>query len=140
MLTVTRVDVWSAVVEDRPGGLKQKLEGLAMAGADLDFVLSRRRHEEPGTAMVFLTPLRSDKEIEAARKLGFKRSEGLHSLRVQGPDEPGIVYRLSCAMAQEGINLRGLSAARLGKEFVLFLALDTPEDAEKALRRLTMPV
>ncbi len=30
-LDITRVDVWAAGIEDRPGGLAQKLDALALA-------------------------------------------------------------------------------------------------------------
>ena len=39
-------------------------------------------------------------------------------------------------LAAEGINLRGLSAAVIGREFVVRLALDTSTDAAKAVRIL----
>lgn len=140
MLDVAKIDVWSAVIEDQPGGLKQKLEALAMAGADLDFIIARRLHEKPGNGIVFITPLAGEKQLKAAAQLGFAKSDSLHSLRVQGPDEPGIVYRISSALADEGINLRGLSAARLGREFVLFLAFDKAEECVKAAERLNRAV
>ncbi len=38
-LKATRVDVWTATVEDRPGGGAEKLEALAEGGANLEFVL-----------------------------------------------------------------------------------------------------
>jgi hypothetical protein len=40
---------------------------------------------------------------------------------------------LAKALADAGINLRGLSAAAIGKKFVCYLALDTPQDADKAV-------
>jgi hypothetical protein len=40
------------------------------------------------------------------------------------------------ALAAEGINLRGVSAAALGQEFVMYLAFDTERDAANAARRL----
>ena len=40
------------------------------------------------------------------------------------------------ALADAGINLRGLSAAALGKKFVCYLALDKAADAAKAIRVL----
>ena len=48
-LNITRVDVWVAGIEDRPGGLAEKLAALAEAGAsdvrrtDARNGLSRRR-------------------------------------------------------------------------------------------------
>ena len=35
-------------------------------------------------------------------------------------------------LAGAGVNLRGLSAAVIGDRFIMYLALDTEEDAERA--------
>jgi hypothetical protein len=44
---------------------------------------------------------------------------------------------MTAALAQAGINLRGLSAAVVGKEeFVAYFALDKPSDSSKAARIL----
>jgi hypothetical protein len=40
------------------------------------------------------------------------------------------------AIAEAGINLRGLSAAALGGRFAAYLAFDSSEDAEKAAKAL----
>ncbi len=40
------------------------------------------------------------------------------------------------ALAEAGINLRGLSAATIRKQFVVYLALDTAADARKAMNVL----
>ena len=41
-LQVARTKVWAASMQDRPGGLAEKLEPLAKAGANLEFVIARR--------------------------------------------------------------------------------------------------
>lgn len=140
MFTVEKMDVWCAKMDDRPGALKDKLEHLAMAGADLGFIIARRIHEEPGKGLVFLTPIKGEKQMAAARAIGFKTTDTLHSLRVEGPDEPGLAYRISARLAQEAINVRGVSAASLGNEFVMFLAFDTAAEAERAKDKLALPV
>lgn len=140
MLSVSKVDVWSATIEDKPGGLDQKLDGLAKAGADLEFMVSRRLHESPGKGIVFLTPLTGEKQMAAARQFGFKLAEGMHSLRVEGPDQPGAGHRVVSALAGMGINLRGVSAFRQRGEFVIYLAFDTQADADKAAAKLRSAV
>jgi hypothetical protein len=140
MLSVNKVDVWSALIEDRPGALKAKLEALAMAGADLEFLIARRVHEQPGRAIVFLTPLHGQMQLQAAEKAGFKRNQSVYSVRVEGPNEPGIAYRVTTALADAGINVRGVSAGNLGKEFAMFLAFDTQQDADLAVTRLGLAV
>lgn len=140
MLTVERRDAWSAPVEDRPGGMKEKIEALAVAGADLDFLIARRLHDGSNKGLVFLTPIEGPRQQMAAERLGFKRTESLHSLRVQGADEPGIAYRVLAALADQQINLRGVSASRQGREFVMFIAFDTCREMERAEARLKMPI
>jgi hypothetical protein len=135
-LNVTRADVWAASIEDRPGGLAGKLAALAEAGAELEFVIARRASEKPGTGVVFLTPLKGAAQIRAAKKAGFEKTKSLHSLRVEGPDQPGLGAKMTQALAQAGINLRGLSAAAIGRRCVVHLALDSPADATKAARLL----
>ena len=135
-LNVTRADVWAASIEDRPGGLAEKLAALAEAGAQLEFVIARRASERPGTGVVFLTPLKGAAQIRAAKKAGFEKTKSLHSLRVEGPDQPGLGAKMTQALAQAGINLRGLSAAAIGPRCVVHLALDSTADATKAARLL----
>ncbi len=135
-LKVTRAEVWVASIEDRPGGLAEKLAALAEAGAQLEFVIARRASERPGTGVVFLTPLKGSAQVRAAKKAGFEKTKSLHSLRVEGPDQPGLGAKMTQAMAQAGINLRGLSAASIGPRCVVHLALDSTGDATKALNLL----
>jgi hypothetical protein len=133
---VTRADVWAASIEDRPGGLAEKLAALAEAGAQLEFVIARRASERPGTGVVFLTPLKGAAQIRAAKKAGFEKTKSLHSLRIEGPDKPGLGAKMTQVLAQAGINLRGLSAASIGPRCVVYLALDSMADATKAKRLL----
>jgi len=64
------------------------------------------------------------------------KTENRHSVRVEGHDRPGFRAKMTAALAAAGINLRGLSAAAIGKRFVACLALDSAEDAAKAIRTL----
>lgn len=132
-LLVERVDVWAATIQDRPGGLAEVLDTLQQAGANLQFVISRRAPDKPGTGVVFVTPLQNDREIRAAAQVGFNVTQSLHSVRVMGPDRPGIAAQLTGKLAVGGINLRGFSASVIGSQFVAYAALDSLADAEKAI-------
>jgi hypothetical protein len=132
-LSVERVDVWAATIEDKPGGLAQVLSALRDAGADLQFVVARRTPEAPGKGVVFVAPLQGDSEIRAATQVGFTVTPSLHSVRVMGLDQLGIVAQLTQILAEGGISLRGVSAAVLGTQFIAYLAVDSPDDAEKAV-------
>jgi hypothetical protein len=131
-LSVSRTDVWAVTLEDRPGGLAEKLEALSVAGANLEFIIARRMPEQRGNGVVFVTPLKGAKQAKAALGAGFQKTNRLHSVRVEGSDKPGLAGRITRALSAAGINLRGLSAAAFGRKFVCFLALDTAQDASKA--------
>jgi len=135
-LKVSRVDTWAATIEDRPGGLAEKLAPLAEAGANLEFVIARRSPEKPGTGVVFVTPIKGAKQVKAAQAAGFARTTSLHTLRVEGPDRPGQGAALAQVAAAAGINLRGVAAAAIGRRFVVHIAFDTAADAAKAARLL----
>ena len=135
-LLVERVDVWAATIEDKPGGLAKILTGLKDAGADLDFVIARRAPEKPGTGVVFVTPLRGDREVAAASTLGFNVTSSLKSLRIEGQNKPGVASALTNRLADAGINLHGLSAAVIGTKFIIYISLDNAEDAAKAAKIL----
>ncbi len=137
-LIVEHVDVWAASIKDSPGGLADKLAVIAEAGADLDFIVARRCHEQPGTGVVFIAPLQGDAEIAAATEVGFNVTNSLHSLRVEGDNRPGAAAEITQKLAQAGLNIRGLSAAVLGTRFIIYMAFDTPEDAETAANELRM--
>lgn len=132
-LAVKRVDVWAATIEDQPGGLADKLAPLAEAGADLEFVIARRAPDKPRTGVVFVTPLQGNAQTSAGVTAGFAVADSLHSVRIEGDDKPGIGAQLTKKLAGAGINLRGLSAAVIEKRFIMYLALDTADDAEKAM-------
>jgi hypothetical protein len=129
-------EVWVASLEDKPGVLGEKLAALAEVGADLGFVIARRSHEKTGTGVVFVTPLRGDREIEAATEEGFSVSSHLHSIRLEGRNEPGLAAKVAQRVGQAGLNLRGFSGAVIGTQFVLHLAFDTTEAAKKAIAAL----
>jgi len=124
-------DIWVATLRDRPGGLAEKLLALRDVGADLDFVIARRSAKHPGAGVVFVTPLRSDREIAAATEAGFNVSTSLHALRIQGADRPGIAAEVTQRLAEEGISLNGFSAAVSGPQMIINLAVDSLADRNR---------
>ncbi len=132
-LMVERVEVWAASMKDKPGSLSLILSGLRDAGADLDFIIARRSPEKPGTGVVFVTPLRGDREVAAATELGFAVTKNLQSVRVEGENRPGAAAEITGKLAEEKINLRGFSGAVVGAKFVLYIGLDSTADADKAV-------
>lgn len=70
-LIVEQVEVWAAIIRDKPGGLAEVLTALRDVGADLQMIVARRIPERPGEGIVFITPLQGDREIAAASEAGF---------------------------------------------------------------------
>jgi hypothetical protein len=134
--TIKKVDVWAGEIADRPGGLAEKLAGLSNAGGNFEFLVSRRAPDNPGTGVVFVTPIKGAKQRSAAQQQGLSTTDSLHSVRVEGPDRAGLGMKMTAALADANINLRGVSAAALGRRAVTYLAFDSAADADQAIRVL----
>lgn len=131
-LAVTKVDVWAGDIPDQPGGLSSVLGALADAGADLECVIARRQPDKPGKGVVFVSPVKGKKAQDAARGAGLKPAANIGTVRVEGPDRPGAGSRFVRAIADAGINVRGVSAAVIGNKFVAYIGVDGAADAAKA--------
>jgi hypothetical protein len=131
-----RVDAWAAAIEDKAGSLAAKLKALSAAGVNLEFVIARRAPDKPGTGVVFATPIKGAKQSRAAGAAGFNKTMSLHTVRIEGVNKRGQGARLAQALAEAGLNLRGLSAAAIGNKFICHVALDTEADANQAVRTL----
>lgn len=136
-LKVRKVDVWAVEFRDEPGGLAKVLGPIAEAGGNLECIIARRQADKFQAGIAFITPLKGTKVLGAAHASGVLPAEGLTTLRVEGPDKPGSCFRMVNAVAQAGINMRGVSSMTAGKNFVAFIGLDSSEDADKAIKVLT---
>ena len=83
-----------------------------------------------------MTPIVGAPLIRVAREVGFEKTKSLHTIRVEGPNKPGYGLNLVTALAAEGLNLRGFTAAGIEDRFVAHIAFDSAADAAKALRTL----
>ena len=133
---ITKVDIWAGQIADRAGGLAEKLEAVAEAGANLEFVIARRTPERPGAGVVFMAPLKGAGQTRAAQKAGLSRTPNLHTLRLEASNRPGLGAKMARAVADAGINARGVSAVGLGRRCVVYAAFDTETDARKATQVL----
>ena len=133
-LKAARIDTWAATIKDQPGGLSAKLETLAAAKVNLEMVIARRSPDKPGTGVVVATPISGAAGLAAAKRAGFRKAPSMHTVRIEGPDKPGQGAKITAALAEAGINLRGFSAAAIGKKFVAHVAVDTSAAAAKAMK------
>ena len=99
-------------------------------------VVARRQPDKPGAGIVFLAPVKGRKATGAAAMAGLSPATGMGALRVDGTDRPGLGAKMTNAIADAGINMRGLSAAALGSRFVAYVAFDSVEDAENAAKAI----
>jgi hypothetical protein len=132
-----RVDTWASAIKDKPGALAAKFKALSAAGVNLEFVIARRSPEKRGAGVVFVTPIKGPKQCGAAGAAGFKKTKSLHTVRIEGANKRGQGMRLAQALADQGLNLSGLSAAAIGNKFVCHIAVDSEADASKAARILS---
>ena len=135
-IKASRHDVWMAVIDDRAGGAAEKLEALASAGASLEVVLARRTPEHPGQGVLFASPVEGKKVERAALDAGFKRAENIHGVRIEGTDKPGLGAKIARSLAEAGISFRGINGMAVGKNFLSFVAVDSADDAAKAVKVL----
>jgi predicted amino acid-binding ACT domain protein len=109
---------------------------MSGAGSSLDCVIARRQADKYMAGVVFLTPVKGKKAEAAAIAAGVERAEDLATLRVEGSDQPGIGARMARAVADVGVNMRGCSAMRSGKNFVAYIGFDSDADADRAAKAL----
>jgi len=127
---IERVDVWIGSIVDKPGGVAKKLAPLAEAGAALDFALARR--DKKGKGLVFVAPIKGAAALKAAKKARLAKSDKLQALRIEGPDKAGLGAQIAGALADAGINMRGLSGSAIARRCLFYLAFDNRPDANKA--------
>jgi hypothetical protein len=133
---VKKLEVWTGEIDDKVGGLASKLETLAKAAVDLQFLIARRQAHLTGRGVVFLSGISGAKGTKAAAAAGLAKASDVIALCVEGPNKAGAASQITRRLADAGINLRGVSAGVMGKRFQLFLAFDNAADADKAARSL----
>ena len=64
--------------------------------------------------------------------LGADRAEPSHAISVYGADHPGIVHGVAEALAQQGVNVVGLSTRVIGDLYVMLLEVALPSALDEA--------
>jgi hypothetical protein len=135
-IKVGKADVWAVSISDRAGGLADRLEPLAKAGANLEMVFARRTPESPGQGMLFVTPIKGAKATKAAQEGGMGQPQSIYSVRVEGGDKPGLGAKIARTLGEAGVSIRGMSALAMGKKFISFIACDSADDQARAIAAL----
>lgn len=127
-----RVHVWSGEVVDQAGGVASKLALLAQAGANLEYIYTRRQADRPGTGVLHVAPITGPLQVRAARSAGLVETQNPIVLRVEGDNQAGLAHRLTQQWALAGLSMQALSMAVLADKFVGYASFDTIEDANRA--------
>jgi len=132
--TIKKVEVWAGDFINRPGMLARVLEALTQAGAQLELLIGRQVTQK--TSRIYVAPLKGKKQKEVANEVGLVPAIGMHALRVEGPDRRGLGAEMSRAVADAGINIRGVTGATIGRKSVFYLGFRTAIEAQNATRSL----
>ena len=127
-----RVHVWTGEVADRAGAVATKLQLLAQAGANLEFIYTRRQEGKPGSGLLFVAPVTGPLQVRAAQSAGLRETNDPVVYRFEGDNEAGLGHRVTQQWAQAGLSLQGLMMSVLGKKFVGYASFDAVEDANRA--------
>ena len=127
-----RVHVWSGEVADQAGGVAAKLSMLAQAGANLEYVYTRRNPDKPGTGVLYVAPVTGAMQVRAAKAAGLTETNDPIVLRVEGDNAAGLAHRVTQQWAMAGLSLQGLMMSAIGGRFVGYVAFDNTADANRA--------
>jgi hypothetical protein len=129
-VSVKKITLWRAEIDNLPGTLAATLAPLAAAGADLQVVMGYRIPGRESKAVVEVYPVTGKKVTAAAQSAGLG-GVAFPALLVQGDNEPGLGHKLSQAIAGAGINLSFFVAQVIEGRYSAVIGLDNDEDAKK---------
>jgi hypothetical protein len=127
-----RIHVWSGEVADQAGGVAAKLALLAQAGANLEYVYTRRTPEKAGSGVLYVAPVTGPMQVRAAKAAGLAETNDPVVLRVEGDNAAGLAHRVTQQWAIAGLTLQGLMMSVFGGRFVGYVAFDNVADANRA--------
>src|SRR5437867_11793083 len=98
-VTVKRITLWRADVDNQPGVLARTLEPLAQAGADLRLVMGYRFPQHPERSAIELYPVAGKRLAAAAQQAGLSEAKDIPCLLVEGDNRPGLGAAIGRALA-----------------------------------------
>ena len=133
-VSVKRITLWRADVENRPGVLANALEPLAGAGADLRLVMGYRFPKTPEHAAIEVYPVSGKKATTAAGAAGLAQAADIPCLLVEGDNRPGLGAKIARGLADANVNVAFLVAQVLGRKFSATIGFDDENGANQAVR------
>ena len=131
-ITVQKITLWRAEVDNQPGKLAAALEAPAKSGSDLRVVMGYRHPAAKRKATIEVFPISGRKAAAAASVVGFAAST-IPALLVEGDNKVGLAHRIAQAPAQAGVNIAFFMAHVIGRKFAAVIGFETEEDAKKAM-------
>ena len=134
---VSPVEIWVGELEDRPGALASTLAQIMMCGgANLEFLVVRPSPEHPGRSIVYLAPLSTPEQQQAATQVGLHRAERMFALRLIGGGEHFGLPRPARPLAPAGGKIAGGSAGAGAGGGASYLRFESQQSADAAARLL----
>jgi hypothetical protein len=130
-LSVKKITLWRAEVEDKPGALSGVLAPLAEVGVDLQVVMGYRYPDAKNKAVVQLGTVSGKKPVTAAGKVGLKASD-IPTLLVQGDNRPGVGHAIAQAISEAGINVIFLVAQVIDSRFSAVMGFEDEAASKQA--------
>src|SRR5438876_11028971 len=109
-VTVKRITLWRADVDNQPGVLARALEPLAQAGADLRLVMGYRLPHTPERAAIELYPVSGKRATAAAAQAGLAGGRAIPGRLAGGDNRPGLGAAIARGLRAAGINSASLVA------------------------------
>jgi hypothetical protein len=133
-VTVKRINLWRADVENQPGVLARTLEPLAHAGADLRLVMGYRFPQTPDRSAIELYPVSGKRTTAAAQEAGLAEASDIPCLLVEGDNRPGLGAAIARGLADAGLNIAFLMAQVVGRKFAAAVGFADEAAAATAAR------
>jgi hypothetical protein len=130
-VTIKRITVFRAEVDNQAGTLAGILEGLKAAKGNLDVVMGYRVPGQHGRAVIEVWPVSGKKMAAAAEAAGLKPSP-TPTLLVQGDDRPGLGHAMARALGDAGVSLVFLVAQVIGGRYSAVFGFESTVDADRA--------
>jgi hypothetical protein len=131
-LTLRRITLWRAEVDNTPGILAKVLGPLADAGVNLQVVMGYRFPGNETKAAIEVYPVSGKKTVDAAASAGLSAST-IPTLLVEGDNRQGLGKAIAEAITEAGINLGFLVTVVIGRRYSSVIGFENEEDAKRAI-------
>jgi len=134
--TVRKIKIRRAKVKNQAGAMAQLLAPVAEAGLDLEAVVGYAL-KKTGPADVYCSLVDTGKKAGAAADAcGFAVDDASPALLIEGDNGPGVLKRVTQAVADAGVSMRVCVALPVGCKFAALLGFDDSADADKAAKKI----